>query len=363
MSRNTPSRVTIASVARAAGVSTATAGRVLGNYGYASDDVRTRVHSAADRLGYRPNLLARSLITGRTQTIGVVVGDIQSPFYATVLRGIEDVAREAGFGILVTNTDEKADREIEAVRLLSEKQVDGLCLAPSKLSNATHLTALVASGCPVVQFDRVVAGLAADSVTVDNRGAARASTECLLEAGHRRIAIVAELEQWDGGELTEFLQAAGRGELDPTTLFPSWQRLLGYLEAFHAHGLSPDLSMIVRVGTYSATAAIAAVSGILDSPAPPTAIFSTDGLMSSAVMAALNAHGLRVRDDVSLIGFDDLNWMSFHQPPISAVLQPMAEIGRRSAHLMLKRLAGGTMPPRQDVLLPELILRESIRRL
>lgn len=363
MSRKTRSRVTIASVARAAGVSIATAGRVLGEYGYASEDVKTRVQSAADRLGYRPNMLARSLITGRTQTIGVVVGDIQSPYYATVLRGIEDVAREAGFGILVTNTDEQAEREIEAVRLLSEKQVDGLCLAPSKLNDAAHLTSLVASGCPVVQFDRVVSGLEADSVTVDNRAAARASTQMLIDAGHRRIAIVAELEKWNGGELPDFLRAAGQKQLQPGSLFPSWQRLLGYLEAFHAHRLSPDLTMIVRVGTYSAPAAIAAVGDALDSVAPPTAIFATDGLMSSAVMAALNARRLRVRDDVSLIGFDDLNWMSFHCPPISAVLQPVAEIGRRAASLMLERLSGGTMPPRHEVLMPELILRESIRRL
>src|SRR5258708_36260677 len=121
-----PDRVTIIEVARSAGVSTATAGRVLGGYGYASGDIKYRVREAAEALGYRPNRLAKSLITGKTQTIGVVAGDIESPFYASVLRGIGDVARGEGFGVIVTNSDEEPALEREAVQLLLEKQVDGL---------------------------------------------------------------------------------------------------------------------------------------------------------------------------------------------------------------------------------------------
>ena len=361
MAPKAPARVTITSVARAAGVSTATAGRVLGGYGYSSDDVRERVQSAAERLGYRPNRLARSLITGRTQTIGVVAGDIQSPFYAAVLRGIEDVAREAGFGILVTNSDERAAREVEAVQLLSEKQVDGLIVAPSQLHGAPHLGALAKSGFAIVQIDRAVRGLQADSVTVDNRAAARSCTAALLDAGHRRIGIVAELERWEGGDLADFLQAAARDALEPAVLFPSWQRLLGYLEAHRDRGLPLDPGLIIRVGTYSAQAAFEAVQRALVRSDGPSALFPTDGLMAGAVMMALNARGLRLREDLSLICFDDLDWMSFHRPAISAVVQPMTAIGRRAAALMLERLAGSDHPPRHEVLMPQLILRDSIR--
>src|SRR5215218_1285509 len=114
MAEKRSDKVTIAEVARRAGVSTATAGRVLGDYGYASAEIRDKVHKSAKALQYRPNLLARGLITGRTKTIGVVAGDIQSPFYASILRGVADVARAAGFGVLLTNSDEVLEREVEA---------------------------------------------------------------------------------------------------------------------------------------------------------------------------------------------------------------------------------------------------------
>lgn len=364
MARKERSTVTIASVARLAGVSTATAGRVLGGYGYASDEVRERVHASAEHLGYRANLLARSLITGETKTIGVVAGDIQSPFYATILRAIEDVAREAGFGVLLTNSDERPEREIEAVQLLARKQVDGIIVAPSDIAQADHLRALVDAACPLVQIDRAVRGLDGDSVTVDNLNAARACTGVLIAAGHRRIGILAELERWEGGGLEDFLRAASAGTVVPDELFPSWQRLLGYVRAHQEAGLAIDPALVARVGVYSARAAEAAVGRLLDSAAGATAVFSTDGLMSCAVMAVMNRRGVAVPDDLSLICFDDLDWMGFLRPGISAVVQPMAEIGREAARLLLERIhAPDALAPRHLVLTPQLNLRGSVRPL
>ena len=183
MTEKRTKNVTIIEVAQLAGVSTATAGRVLGGYGYSSEPIREKVREAAEKLGYRPNLLARGLITGKTQTIGVVAGDMESPFYASVLRGIADVARSRGFGIVVTNSDEILQREREAVQLLTEKQVDGMIVTPSDLQTAQHLREIVAAGCPIVQIDRLVHGLEADAVTVDNvQGARRASSMSLPRA-------------------------------------------------------------------------------------------------------------------------------------------------------------------------------------
>src|SRR4051794_22964853 len=195
-------KTTIADVARLAGVSTATAGRVMGGYGYASAEVKARVKRAADKLGYRPNLLARGLITGKTKTIGVVAGDIQSPFYASILRGIADVARAEGFGVLLTNSDEVLEREVEAVQLLREKQVDGLIVAPCDTERADHLRRAQDEGCPVVQLDRSVRNFDADSVSVDSRGISRLVTRKLIAMGHRRIGILAELERWVGGDVS-----------------------------------------------------------------------------------------------------------------------------------------------------------------
>ncbi len=361
MAPKRPDKITITDVARHAGVSTATAGRVLGGYGYSSNEVRDRVRASAEAMGYRPNLLARSLITGRTKTIGVVAGDIQSPFYARMLRGISDIARTEGFGVIVTNTDEQSDREVEAVQLLLEKQVDGLIVAPSDLLGSPHLHAAIEGGCPVVQVDRIVAGLPADSVTVDNRGAARDAVAHLIAAGHRRIGIVAELERSAYGGVAAFLRAVEADKVEATSLFPSWQRLYGYLDAHRVAGLAIDSAFIARVGEYSVAAGKAETLKLLDRQERVSALFTADGLMSAAAMDAITTLEMAIPSDVSLVCFDDLDWMRFAKPGISAVVQPLLELGETAARIVLSRIRGETSGMRHVVLLPRLAVRGSVQ--
>jgi LacI family transcriptional regulator len=353
-------RVTITEVARQAGVSTATAGRVLGGYGYASPVIRDKIREIADTLGYRPNLLARGLITGRTQTIGVVTGDLESPFYASILRGITDVARSRGFGIIVSNSDEIYQREREAVKLLSEKQVDGLIVTPSDLDDPKHLRDVVAGGCPVVQIDRRVDGLHADSVTVDNVAAARASVEHLIAAGHRRIAMVAELERPVVGDLKSFVDRAPTAAIETASLYPSWQRLLGFVQAHRDAGLRLDMGLIRRVGAYSAAAAKEDALDLLRGEGRPTAVFTADGLMSGGVMEAVATLDLELPRDLSLVCFDDLDWMRFFKPSVTAVAQPLNELGRAAARLVLSRIEGDALPPQHLLFQAELRLRGSV---
>ncbi len=360
MADKPPAKVTIAEVAKLAGVSTATAGRVLGDYGYTSEEIRIRVRQSAERLRYRPNLLARGLITGKTKTIGVVAGDIQSPFYATILRGIADEARVEGFGILVTNSDEILARELEAVRLLLEKQVDGLIVAPCDTERADHLRQAVREGVPVVQLDRVVEGLEAGSVTVDNRQASRHAVASLISAGHRRIGIVAELERWGSGDVASFASGVAKGTIGPNGLFPSWQRLFGYLEAHLAAGLAIDHDLIGQVGTYSLAAARRRSRELLASSSRPTALFTADGLMSRGAIDTITELGIAIPDRLSMIGFDDLDWMGFLKPGINAIAQPLAEIGQSTARLMLDSLAGGEPPRDHLVLQSTLVWRGSV---
>jgi LacI family transcriptional regulator len=356
-------KATITEVARLAGVSTATAGRVLGGYGYASEDIRNRVRSAAEALGYRPNLLARGLITGRTQTIGVVAGDVESPFYASILRGIADVTHSKGFGVIVTNSDEIFQREREAVQLLIEKQVDGLIVSPSDLETSAHLQDVVAAQCPVVQIDRLVSGLKADSVTVDSVGASRQCVGHLLQAGHRRIGMIAELEHSAGGDLKSFIDLTSFSAPDPKSLYPSWQRLLGYLQAHREAGLPVDPGLVRRVGAYSASAAKEEAIDLLRSDKAPTALFTADGLMSAGVMDAISALGLDIPRDMSLACFDDLDWMRFLRPGITAVAQPLREMGRAAARLILARILGDDASPQHLVLQPSLSIRGSVATL
>jgi LacI family transcriptional regulator len=354
------SRVSIVDVARLAGVSPATAGRVLGGYGYASEANADRVRSAAGALGYRPNLLARGLITGRTQTIGIVASDIASPFYASVIRGIADTAQERGFGVIVTNSDERLQLEQEAVRLLLEKQVDGLIVAPSTPHESQHLAAAVESGCPVVQIDRVVRELPADSVTVDNVGAARACVRALTAAGHRRIGFVAELPFHGEEDLGRLLRPRARLPRGPGTM-PSWQRLSGYLLALRDAGIAPELGLIRRLGVYSAAAAKTAVMELLTAHSPPTALFTVDGVMSTGAMEAIVALGLTIPGDLSLVCFDDLDWMQFVGGGITAASQPARTIGNEAANLLLRRIEGGGEPPHHLVIQVSLNLRASVR--
>src|SRR4051812_25277002 len=181
---------TIPDVARRAGVSPATAARALGGYGSVSPAASDRVRAAAEALGYRANGVARSMITGRTMTLGVVLGDIENEFFSRVARGFTDVARAEGFDTIVANTDEQVGNERSAVRVFLERRVDGLMVAPASMTERAHLAAVRGSGAHLVVVDRRVPGLGVDTVLIDNVAAAGAAVAHLTAAGHRRIGVV-----------------------------------------------------------------------------------------------------------------------------------------------------------------------------
>mgnify|MGYP003134567717 CR=1 FL=1 len=349
---------TIADVAKLAGVSTATAGRVLGDYGYSSGEKREKVLIAAKQLGYRPNLLARGLITGRTKTIGVVAGDIQSPFYASIIRGISDVAERNGIGLIITNSDENLAHEMRSVRLLMEKQVDGVILSPCEPQGGEHLEALIDTGIPIVQIDRQVENLAADFVGTDNRAGAREAVARLLDLGHRRIGMVGELEHatWT---IERFIGAVTNQAVASEKLYPSWQRLHGFIEAHLAAGVEINPRMVRQAGTYAADAAERQTQLLLAGDRP-TAIFTADGVMTAGTMAAISASQLNLPSDLSIICFDDLEWMNFLRPGIDAVAQPRGAMGEAAAQLLLDRIEGSGGPPQRIIMAPRLLLRGSV---
>lgn len=330
-------KATITDVAKLADVSTATAGRVLGGYGYTSEKMKEKVLSAAKELGYIPNLLARSLMTGRTKTIGVVAGDIESPFYASIIRGIADVAERRGIGLIITNSDEDLNREISSVRLLLEKQVDGLILSPCEPRRSEHLAAAMAAGIPLVQVDRMVHGLDVDFVGVDNRTSSAQAVGYLLRLGHRRIGMIGELVH-DEIDLVTFVDKSRGDDRISDSLYPSWQRLHGYLDAHRAAGVDIDERLIRQAGAYTAEAAERQAQLLLADRNMATAIFTADGLMTAGTMSAISASRLTVPDDLSLICFDDLDWMSFLSPGIDAIAQPRGAMGAAAAEILLDRI-------------------------
>lgn len=349
------SMVTIPDVARQSGVSTATAARALGGYGSVSPATHRRVVAAASALGYRPNSVARSMITGTTHTLGVVLADIENPFFYRALRGITDTARSRGYDVVLANTDEDAQIERKALTTLAERRVDGLIICPANGEDRSHLSDVIDSGLPVVLLDRQVAGLDVDMVGLDNRQAAAEATRLLIEHGHSRIAIVT------GGPpsiLSKLRRPGMRGvqNISVTTL---GARAAGYRDAIISAGIEMRPEYLSASGFHRDDAA-AATRAFMELSRPPTAVLAFDSILTLGVLLALGETHLRCPDDVSVLGFDDAEWAEVVSPPLSVVRQPVYEIGAKACELLLDRVKGRGRRPSQHRLRGHLIARGSV---
>lgn len=344
---------TIHDVAAKAGVSVATASRALGNYGRIADSTRANVVAIANQLGYRPNGLARSMITGRTQTLGVICADIHSPFFAGVVRGITDTAKQAGYSVLITNSDEQYESEKESLDLLLEKQVDGIIVSPADVRQVEHLAAAASRGTPIVMVDRASTAFPTDSVMIDGPAATQDAVSSLFELGHRRVAIVAELRSPQEADWRSIFDGNGYRTVDTNTLNPSSARLTGYLRAHAEYGIEVDPALVFKSGEYSAESATRATLTGLSRRNRPTAVVAIDNTMTLGAYRAIRELGLVIPRDVSFIGFDNLEWTELVDPGISVIDQPVYEIGQTAVKLLLGKLTGGggvpevvTMPSR-----------------
>jgi LacI family transcriptional regulator len=328
---------TVADVARQAGVSVSTAARVLSGNGYASDETRRLVLEAAKELGYVPNQIARSLRTRRTRLIGLLIGDVENSFYSVIARHVESVAKGAGYHVVLCNSDDEPDIEREYLKLLEGMHVDALIVTPTS-KNRRDLTRLLEKGIVIVQVDRRVEGLEADAIVVDNEAGAAIAVSYLIEAGHTLIGILT-------GELTV-----------PTAR----QRLTGYERALKEHGITlrPEL---VRSGSFHREHVIENATGLIDAHPTPTAIFAANNILAEGVLVALGQRGLRVPRDLSIVSFDDVEWMSMVDPPLTTVQQPTRDMARGAAELAIRRLRDGmTGQPTTMVYRTQLVERGSV---
>ena len=326
-------RVTLRDVAREAGVSIKTVSRVVNGEPAVNEATAVRVEKVVERLGYRPNELARSLKGRRSHTIGLVIADVSNPFMAICAQAIEKVAREHGNALILCDSHADIRAEDAYVGLLTQRQVDGLLIVPARGRDA-HLKAEQEAGLPVVAFDRPAEGVRADTVLVQNRAGTREATEHLIWHGHERIAFV--------GDVRHFYTAR--------------KRLEGYKEALKAAHLNPLHSL----DAHSIEQGEEATKGFLDAPDPPTALFAANILTALGALRAIEDLGLRIPEDVAVIGFDDFELAHVLRPRFTLVRQPAAELGRRAAEMLFDRLDGRGRPsPRRLVLPTELVVRES----
>ncbi len=331
----TTRRPTMRDVAELAGVGIKTVSRVINGEPNVSAAMTERVRRAAASLHYEPDLHAGNLrrADGRSRTLGLLVSSVANPFAAQVHRAIERVATEHGYAVFATSLEDDPDAELRAVAALARRRVDGFVVTPVRDDQA-YLRVHVDRGTPIVCVDREPCGIETDTVMTSNLEGARAAVRHLIAHGHRRIACLGDLER---------IQTAAL-------------RRQGYVEELTASGIEVDESLVV-FGLHDDASATAVARRLLTLPNPPTAIFSSQNLVTVGTIRALQQLGLE--NDVALVGFDDVETSDLLRPATTTVAQDPDRIGRLAAERLFARIQGDNTPPRHLVVPTRLVVRGS----
>jgi len=329
---------TVKDVAKQAGVSVATVSRVVNRQGNVSQEVRDRVKRAVESLGYQPSRTAQRLRAKRGHVIGLVISDIQNPYFTAVARGIEDVAYRHGHSLILCNTDEDAEKERLYLDVMRAEAVAGVILATT-LEENPEVRRLVEGGIPVVAMDRRLSDPGIDSVLVDSVQGTLDLMAHLIDLGHRRIGFI-------GG---------------PTTITTMRERRDGYVLAHQQRGLAVSLELM-RFANPKQAGGYACAQELLQLQTPPTAILAGNNLMTMGALVALRERGWRIPEDISLVCFSDMPWFGLLQPPLTVIYQPDYELGQRAAELLVERLEQPNKPVSHLQLNLKLIVRASTGR-
>jgi len=327
-------------LAKLAGVSSGTVSNVISGVTGVSERSRLKVLDAIKALNYQPNLIARSLRTNRSFTLGIVIPDITVPFFPKIIRGAESAAREAGYYLSVLDSESNQARETAMLGLLRSQRVEGVLLVTAgghrwSAEEATSLT----GGVPLVCVDRLPEGLEVDSVCVDDSRAAEMAISHLMSMGHTQIAIIT----------------------GPQTLQNEKDRLKGYRQALQKGGIRVQNSLIWKGSFEQKEIAMLCQKGLLTPGGRPTALFATNGVTGLAALRSIYAMGLSTPKDIACVTFDEITSEDFFRPGITSVVQPAYDIGSRAVEVLLKRIGRGReFSGFEKVKLPaQLIVRES----
>ncbi len=324
-----PRAARIQDVARLAEVSTATVSRALANPERVSPKARARVFEAIAKVGYVPNPAARTLRSQKSRMVLVVLPNLGNIFFSKILRGIEETLFEAGYGMIIGDLDGSLEKEARFTAFMAGGQVDGAILLNG------HVFSEAKAGIPLVALCEAIPEAAIPQIEVDNRAAAQAMTCYLASLGHRTIAYVC----------------------GPTGNVLERERLRGYRDGLEAAGLPFDRAL-VWPGDYSLDAGVRVGEGILERAERPGAVFCSNDEMAIGLMRTLISGGLRVPEDISVAGFDDIEFAAVVEPPLTTVRQPRRELGQAGATVLLDLLAGRTTQPRVR-LATDLVIRAS----
>ncbi|MBI6872590.1 substrate-binding domain-containing protein [Clostridium aciditolerans] len=331
---------TINDIAGKAGVSLTTVSRVLNDSGYVKKETKIRVLKAIEELNYTPSAIARSLSKSKTNTIGVLIPEINNQFYGEVIKGVSQVADECGLNIILCNTDENIQKELKALKLLKEQRIRGIIIAPTSVEddqNGEYLKTIEQLGIPVVLLDGHVKHSDFSGVFVDNIKGAFDGTEALIKAGHKKIAII-----------------TGRMNSDAAQ-----NRLIGYKKALAINNIDIDDKYIL-FGDYGQESAYRCTKEIIEMEDRPTAIFISSNKMTIGCVKAIRSHKLRIPEDIAIVGFDKVDILNSLGMNISFIDGPTTELGIASMKILVENLKGKQDSKVKNItLIPKLVLKGS----
>lgn len=328
-------RITLEEIAKATGFSVPTVSRALTNNDYpVNPATRKRILEAAEAMGYQPNLSARSLRTDRTNTIGIIVDDLLSPFVPSIVRGIQDYLKPFDYLGLIVNTDFDPTLEKEAISILVNRPVDGIIFVESFHVATSDILEQINK--PYVFVHRLFGSSVKNSVVPDDRYGARLAVNHLAALGHRRIAYINGPEGWHSAK----------------------RRLAGYKEALDALDIGVD-DAFIQPGDWEFTGGYEAAKKLLELDTRPTAVFAANDLMALGAIYAIQDAGLNVPEDIAIVGYDNRDFTGIFRPQITTVSMPVYEMGKASAELLLRQLREGPEQEDEVKIKGQLLIRES----
>ncbi len=329
---------TLRDVAEEAEVSITTVSRVINDPDKVKNDTLERVQKAMRLLDYKPSRVAQRLrgTKGKSKLLGLIIPDIQNPFYSNIVRGIEDVAYGNNYAVILCNSDENPNKERFYLNVLRSESVDGVILPPIHQYGKV-VEEIIDAGIPVICVDRKFSKESVDTVVVNNEKGAYKAVSHLIDKGHKRIAIITSVSKFSTFQ----------------------EREMGYKRALKEHDLQYDESLVCKADTRRSEEAKEITLNLLQSENPPTALFVTNNLMSLGALKAIKELDFRIPDDISLIMYDDMPWATAVTPSLTTVKQPGYEMGRRSAELFFQRVEDPKRQAVEIMMETELIERES----
>jgi len=326
--------ISIKDIAKEAGVSHSTVSRALANSPLVKEETKRHIRQIAERRGYSPHALARSLVTRRTQTVGIVVTTIADPFVSEIVRGIEETGQTRQYSIILCESNAEPERELAAVRALREKRVDGIVVTASRVGDL-YMPRLEDFGVPIVLVNNQQTGKYVYSIGTDDQRGGEIATEHLLSLGHERIAYIAS----------------------PNNVRSSQARMDGYARALGAHGIALDSSLIIS-GDGRPAAGMRAAAALVALARRPTALFCYNDMTAIGALRAIKDAGLRIPHDISVVGYDDIPIVEYLEPPLTTIVQRKYDMGCMAMEMLLNLLVGSQVV-RDISIEPTLVVRGS----